>query len=96
MSLESAPTIERLDPVPDPAVPAVAGLWRTLLSFPVMLACGLAVITTLTVSTRFNDPDLWFHLKLGQVVWNTHSIPSTDIFSFTAQGHSWIDRKSVV
>jgi hypothetical protein len=54
-----------------------------------MLACGLAVITTLTVSSRFNDPDLWFHLKLGQVIWNTHSIPSTDVFSFTAQGHSW-------
>ena len=89
MSLENATTIDRLDPLPDPAVPAGARLGRTLLSFPVMLACGLAVITTVTVGPRFNDPDLWFHLKLGQVVWNTHSIPSTDIFSFTAQGHSW-------
>jgi hypothetical protein len=63
---------------------------KKLLSFPMMLAAGLAVITVLTVGSRFNDPDLWFHLKLGQVVWTTHSIPSTDIFSFTAQGHSWI------
>jgi hypothetical protein len=53
-----------------------------------MLAFGLAVITVCTVSNRFNDPDLWFHLKLGQVVWNTHSIPSTDTFSFTAYGHA--------
>jgi len=63
---------------------------KKLLSFPMMLAAGLAVVTVLTVSSRFNDPDLWFHLKMGQVVWTTHSIPSTDIFSFTAQGHSWI------
>jgi hypothetical protein len=54
-----------------------------------MLAFGLAVITTLTVSNRFNNPDLWFHLRLGQIIWTTHSIPSTDIFSFTAQGHAW-------
>jgi hypothetical protein len=89
MSLESATTIERVDPVPDPAVPAIVRLARTLLSFPVLLACGLAVITVLTVSKRFDDPDLWFHLRLGQVIWTTHSIPSTDIFSFTAQGHAW-------
>ena len=55
-----------------------------------MLAAGLAAVTVLTVSSKFNNPDLWFHLKLGQVVWTTHSIPSTDIFSFTAWGHSWI------
>src|SRR5204863_5669970 len=56
----------------------------------VMLAVGLAVVAACTVSNRFNDPDLWFHLKLGQVVWSTHSIPSTDTFSFTAYGHPWI------
>jgi hypothetical protein len=69
---------------------ALGAAARKLLSFPMMLAAGLAVITALTVSSRFDDPDLWFHLKLGQVVWTTHSIPSTDIFSFTAQGHAWI------
>jgi hypothetical protein len=89
MSLESATTIERLDLAPSPAAPPAIRLTRALFSFPVMLAFGLALITTLTVSTRFNDPDLWFHLKLGQVVWTTHSIPSTDTFSFTAQGHPW-------
>ena len=55
-----------------------------------MLATGLAVVTVLTVSSRFNNPDLWFHLKLGQVIWTTHSIPSMDLFSFTAWGHPWI------
>lgn len=89
MHSESATTIERTDPVPQPTVPVMVRLLRSLFSFPVMLACGLAVITVLTISNRFNDPDLWFHLRLGQIIWNTHSIPSTDIFSFTAQGHPW-------
>jgi hypothetical protein len=47
------------------------------------------VIYVLTISNRFNDPDLWFHLKLGEIVWNTHSIPATDSLSHTASGHPW-------
>ena len=58
-------------------------------SFRVMLAVGLATIAVLTVSTRFNDPDLWYHLKLGQVVWTTHSIPTKDLLSHTAYEHAW-------
>src|SRR4051794_16211721 len=60
-----------------------------LFSFRTMLAVGLVVVAVMTISNRFNDPDLWFHLKLGQIVWNTHSIPATDLFSFTAFGHAW-------
>jgi len=60
-----------------------------LLSFPVLLAAGLAVITFFTVSTRFYDPDLWWHLKVGQIIAATHSIPSTDIFSYTTHQHAW-------
>jgi hypothetical protein len=76
-----------------PAARGTAGILthslRKLFSFPVMMACGLAVIAVLTVSGRFDDPDLWFHLKLGQVVWTTHSIPSTEPYSFTAPNHPW-------
>jgi hypothetical protein len=63
---------------------------KNLLSFSVMLAAGLVVITFFTVSPHFNDPDVWFHLKLGQIVWNTHQVPTTDLFSHTAFGHAWI------
>jgi hypothetical protein len=60
-----------------------------LLSFRVMVAVGLATICVLTVSHRFNDPDLWYHLRLGQIVWTTHAIPTTDTLSHTAYGHPW-------
>src|SRR6476659_5039083 len=72
------------------AVPSALGTAVSFLfSFRVMMAVGLVVVAVMTISNRFNDPDLWFHLKLGQIVWDTHSIPSTDPFSFTAFGHVW-------
>ena len=64
-------------------------IWHGAVSFPVVLALALAVLTVLTVRDRFNDPDLWWHLKTGEIIWNTHSIPQTDLFSFTTNQHAW-------
>ena len=55
-----------------------------------MIAGLLTMLACLTVRGRFNDPDLWWHLKMGEIVWTTHAIPTTDIFSFTTHHHSWI------
>ncbi len=58
---------------------------RKLFSFPVMLASVLVVLGMLTVRSRFDDPDLWWHLKTGEVIFTTHAIPATDLFSYTAR-----------
>jgi hypothetical protein len=55
-----------------------------------MLSTLLATLTVLTVAPRFNNPDLWWHLKIGEIVWQTHSIPQFDPFAFTTHGHAWI------
>jgi len=47
------------------------------------LACFLAVLAVLTVRGRFDDPDMWWHLKNGQVICTTHIIPTTDQYSYT-------------
>lgn len=36
------------------------------------------------------DPDLWWHLRTGQLILETGAIPHTDPFSFTFQGQPWI------
>ena len=72
------------------AVVRKSTFWRAAFSFPVMLSVALMVLTVLTVRNRFNDPDLWWHLKIGQIIWNTHSLPNADSFSFTAANHAWI------
>jgi len=55
-----------------------------------MLASLLAMLAVLTVRSRFHDPDMWWHLKTGEVIWTTHSIPTTDLFSYTTNHHAWI------
>ncbi len=65
------------------------GALRTLFSFPGLLAALLTVITVFTVRTRFSDPDMWWHMKAGELIATTHSIPRVDVFSFTAAGHPW-------
>lgn len=66
------------------------GAVARVFSFPVVLAALLVVLTVLTVRGRFSDPDMWWHLKTGEIIWNTHSIPTVDVFSYTAAGHPWI------
>ena len=34
--------------------------------------------------------DFWWHLKMGEIIVFTHSIPRTDLFSFTAAGQPFI------
>lgn len=65
-------------------------LLRRVFSFPVVLGALLVLLTVFTVRSRFSDPDLWYHLKIGEIIWNTHSIPRVDSFSFTANGHAWV------
>jgi len=57
---------------------------QRVFSFPVMLAGVLVVLAVLTVRSRFDDPDLWWILKTGQVIWTTHTIPLNDLFSYTS------------
>jgi len=63
---------------------------RNVFSFPVMLASTLVALAVLTVRSRFNDPDLWWHLRTGQIIWNSRMIPQTDLLSFTTGQHAWV------
>ena len=39
------------------------------------------------------DPDFWWHLRTGQLIVQSHSIPKVDPFSFTNHGKPWIDHE---
>jgi hypothetical protein len=36
------------------------------------------------------DPDLWWHIKTGQIILGTHHWPTVDTYSFTVAGQPWI------
>jgi hypothetical protein len=77
--------------VPEPTEkPVSIRFLQRVFSFPVMLAGLLVVLAVLTVRSRFDDPDMWWHLKMGQVIWTRHSIPTTDTFSYTTNHHAYV------
>lgn len=56
--------------------------------FPIVL---LSMVFVLAVRQSASiDPDLWWHLKAGQQIIDTRSIPHTDDYSFTKQGSEWV------
>ncbi len=36
------------------------------------------------------DPDIWWHVKTGEIIVTEHTIPRTDIFTYTAHGRPWV------
>lgn len=37
-----------------------------------------------------HDPDFYWHIKSGEYIFSTRSLPTTDIFSFTMQDQPWV------
>ncbi len=66
---------------------------RRIFSFPTMLGGLLIVLSVLTVRSRLDDPDMWWHLKTGEIIWNTHTIPLADTFSYTTHNHALIPQE---
>ena len=58
-----------------------------------MLASLLAVLAVLTLRSRFDDPDMWWHLKTGEIIWTTHTIPAADLFSYTTNHQALIPQE---
>jgi hypothetical protein len=65
-------------------------LLRKVFSFPAMLATFLVGRVFYEARAFFVDPDLWWHIRVGQNIVSTHHWPTTDPFSFTVAGDPWI------
>lgn len=55
------------------------------------LFTAILFLLLLAISTReISDPDFWWHLRTGQFIAETWSIPHSDIFSHTNSGKPWV------
>jgi hypothetical protein len=54
--------------------------------FVFTLFMGLLILTLRPIA----DPDFWWHLRTGELIVQSQSIPHADPFSFTVAGKSWI------
>ena len=51
----------------------------------------LLIVALFTMSVReVTDPDVWWHLRTGQFILETRTIPHSDIFSSTVTGSEWV------
>jgi hypothetical protein len=75
--------------------PGVRGWVRAGTSF-------LAVLTLILVALQFifamysqsmDDPDIWWHMRNAQYLFQHHQFPRQDMYSFTVAGHPWINHE---
>ncbi|MGB5931725.1 MAG: hypothetical protein WBH57_01480, partial [Anaerolineae bacterium] len=55
-----------------------------------LLVIILFVSIFVMAAQEITDPDFFWHLRTGQLIWESRSIPRQDPFSYTVQGRSWI------
>ena len=63
---------------------------RNVFSFPVLLGALLVAGIFALIRIPQFDPDVWWHIKVGEGILETHHLPTYDVYSFTAQGAPWI------
>jgi len=52
---------------------------------------GIIVLSFLISFHTLVDTDIFWHLKTGQIIWQTRNVPDQDLYSFTRAGKEWID-----
>ncbi|MBI4786625.1 MAG: hypothetical protein HY782_06225 [Chloroflexi bacterium] len=58
---------------------------------PRRLFTAILLIALVVMATReIADPDFWWHLRTGQFILETGTVPHGDIFSYTNAGRPWV------
>jgi hypothetical protein len=77
-------------PAQEPIRAGLVSALQKVFSFPMMLATFLVGGVAASVRLFDVDPDLWWHIKVGESVLATHHFPTTDPYSFTVHGQLWL------
>ncbi|HET7418995.1 MAG TPA: hypothetical protein VFL27_01285 [Candidatus Dormibacteraeota bacterium] len=75
-----------------PAASSGLRLSERLSARTLLLGGVLVVILGLFISAE-QDPDFWWHLRIGRWMVDNGRLPSQDIFTFTASSHAWTDHE---
>lgn len=88
------PASEAASSLNDP--PNVSRELRALLEFRVLQLAALVLLFVTVGALAFHykfcvlDPDLWWHLKVGDWILDHHAVPHTGILSRTAANRPWV------
>ncbi len=67
----------------------MTSLLNTRRAFAAIVAVGLFAMAARNVT----DPDVWWHLRTGQLILQNHAVFHSDPYSFTMLGHPWINHE---
>jgi hypothetical protein len=68
----------------------VEGALRRVFSFPALLGVLLFSGSFSLAKDMVFDPDMWWHMAVGQRILATHAVPWTETYSSTVAGAPWI------
>jgi len=94
-TLEAPPAgVHDLDARPSVAYPSGwRGRYRSSVSFLVVLTFAVLTLVFALAHGRVADPDIWWHLNNADYLVQHHSLPQYDMYSFTVQGHPWMNHE---
>jgi hypothetical protein len=58
-----------------------------------LLLGGVMIVILSLFVASVQDPDFWWHMRIGRWMLDNGRLPSTDIFTFTVPGHVWTDHE---
>ncbi|HTD18911.1 MAG TPA: hypothetical protein VK667_05200 [Ktedonobacteraceae bacterium] len=87
--LATSPTRENSTP----SLIRLSGQLRRAFSFLTMLAFLLVTLEFIMTRGSVVDPDIWWHLRNAEYLFQHHQFPRADMYSFTVEGHPWINHE---
>jgi hypothetical protein len=66
---------------------------RVVCSFLVVLTMLIATLQFLLARNGMNDPDIWWHLRNAEFLFQHHQLPRVDMYSWTVAGQPWINHE---
>jgi hypothetical protein len=66
---------------------------RISFSFLTMLTMLLITLEFMMSHRNVADPDIWWHLRNAEYLFQHHQLPHFDLYSFTVPGHAWINHE---
>src|SRR5690348_13755563 len=67
----------------------MSNFFQTRTVFVLIVSLGLFAMAARPVT----DPDVWWHLKTGELIVQTHHIFHADPYSFTRASHPWVNHE---
>jgi hypothetical protein len=84
--------MEAAAPAPSTARPRPSQLTELLGARTLCIGGVLIAVLAICIGP-VQDPDFWWHIRIGQWMADHGKLPSTDIFTFTVPSHVWTDHE---